>query len=159
MYEFETERIDGTRGTLAEYRGKVLLIVNTASKCVFTNQYKGLEELQERFGARGFSVLGFPCNQFGEQEPGSPEQIQEFCTTRYGVRFPMFGKVEVNGPDAHPLFRFLKSERPGLFGSSKIKWNFTKFLVDRRGEVVARYSPRTSPASLVPAIEKLLTRP
>lgn len=157
LYDLEVPTAQGDTTTLASFRNQVLLVVNTASKCVFTPQYSGLEQLQERFSSRGFSVLGFPCNQFGGQEPGTAEEIQSFCTLTYGVKFPVFGKVEVNGPGAHPLFQHLTSAKPGLLGS-KIKWNFTKFLVDRNGKVVARFAPQTSPASLEPEIRKLLEK-
>lgn len=156
IYRFEVETLTGEETTLAPYRGQVLLIVNTASQCVFTSQYKGLEELQERYVSSGFNVLGFPCNQFGAQEPGSASEIQTFCTVTYGVRFPLFSKIDVNGPHAHPLYRYLTSTRPGLFGSRNIKWNFTKFLVNRVGDVVDRFAPRTNPAKLASAIERLL---
>jgi glutathione peroxidase len=148
--------IDGGKTSLAAWQDKVLLIVNTASKCGFTPQYEGLEALQKRFGARGFAVLGFPCNQFGAQEPGDAAEIANFCTTRYDVSFPMFAKVEVNGADAHPLFKDLKKAAPGLLGSEAIKWNFTKFLVNRKGEVVERFAPTSTPESLADRIEALL---
>ena len=134
----------------------MLLIVNTASKCVFTSQYAALESLHEKYAERGFCVLGFPCNQFGGQEPGTDTEIKCFCTLTYGVRFPLFGKVEVKGPAAHPLFQYLTSARRGVFGTSSIKWNFTKFLVDRKGKVVERYAPRTRPTAIAPAIERLI---
>ena len=155
IYDFSAITLAGTETSLKQFQGKVLLIVNTASNCGFTPQYRGLEELHQAFAARGFSVLGFPCNQFGHQEPGDASQIAQFCSRNYGVSFPMFQKIEVNGDDAHPLYRFLKSERPGLLGSA-IKWNFTKFLVDRSGRVVKRYAPTTTPDSLKKDIEALL---
>ena len=158
IYKFQVETITGEPATLTPYAGKVLLIVNTASKCVFTSQYAGLETLQKGYAGCGFSVLGFPCNQFGDQEPGTAKDIQEFCTLSYNIQFPLFSKVDVNGPTAHPLFRFLAQARRGILGTSKIKWNFTKFLVNREGVVVERYAPRTSPASIAPAIERLLAR-
>ena len=133
---------DGSTIDLSRHAGKVLLIVNVASKCGFTPQYEGLVELQRKYGGEGFAVLGFPCNQFGKQEPGSSTDIQQFCDSKYGVTFPMFEKINVNGADAHPLFKHLKNEKPGLLGES-IKWNFTKFLVDRQGRVVARHAPNT----------------
>jgi glutathione peroxidase len=146
----------GGSAPLADYRGQVLLIVNTASQCGFTPQYAGLEELQRRYGPRGFSVLAFPCNQFGKQEPGDAAEIASFCTTKYDVTFPVFAKVEVNGAGADPVFRFLKQEAPGALGTQAVKWNFTKFLVDRAGRVVARYAPATAPAKLAGEIERLL---
>ncbi len=155
IYDFSAITLAGTETSLKQFQGKVLLIVNTASNCGFTPQYRGLEELHQAFAARGFSVLGFPCNQFGHQEPGDASQIAQFCSRNYGVSFPMFQKIEVNGDDAHPLYRFLKSEKPGLLGSA-IKWNFTKFLVDRSGRVVKRYAPTTTPDSLKKDIEALL---
>ena len=155
IYDIEFRDKDGKAVTLKPYEGKVLLIVNTASNCGFTPQYRGLEELHQAFAARGFSVLGFPCNQFGHQEPGDASQIAQFCSRNYGVSFPMFQKIEVNGDDAHPLYRFLRSEKPGLLGSA-IKWNFTKFLIDRSGRVVKRYAPTTTPDSLKKDIEALL---
>jgi glutathione peroxidase len=145
--------------SLGEFRGSVLLIVNTASKCGFTPQYAGLEKLHQTYKDRGFQVLGFPCNQFGAQEAGSEAEIGAFCERNYGVTFPMFAKVEVNGPGAHPLFRFLKEKKPGMlgiFGAGRIRWNFTKFLINRQGAVVSRHSPSTNPKSLAPAIESLL---
>ncbi|GAA0728669.1 glutathione peroxidase [Sphingomonas japonica] len=147
---------DGTPTTLAEHAGKVLLIVNTASKCGFTPQYEGLEALHRRYAPRGFAVLGFPCNQFGAQEPGDAEEIASFCSLTYDVTFPMFAKVDVNGDDAAPLYRHLKDAAPGLLGSKAIKWNFTKFLVDRSGKVVDRYAPQTTPEAIAADIERLL---
>ena len=155
VYDFSAERLDGAEQPLKDYQGQVLLIVNTASACGFTPQYAQLEDLQRKFGARGFSVLGFPCNQFGAQEPGSARDISAFCSTKYGVTFPMFAKIDVNGPNALPLFDHLKTEKSGLLGAS-IKWNFTKFLVDRAGKVVGRYSSTTSPTAMIRDIEKLL---
>lgn len=159
MFGFEAETLDGLRMPLAELRGKVLLIVNTASECGFTPQYAGLEKLYRTYRGRGFEVLGFPCNQFGAQEPGSAAQIGAFCEKNYGVSFPMLAKIEVNGKNAHPLYRFLKKEKPGVMGrlsSGAIRWNFTKFLVNRAGQVVKRYAPTTKPESLVRDIEILL---
>lgn len=147
---------DGSATDLSAFAGDVLLIVNTASQCGFTPQYAGLEALQRRFGARGFSVLAFPCNQFGGQEPGDALQIADFCTTRFDVSFPLFAKVAVNGADAAPLWQALKAAAPGVLGTRAIKWNFTKFLVDRSGRVVARYAPNASPETIAPAIEALL---
>ena len=156
VHEYTAKSIEGREQSLEEYRGKVLLIVNTASKCGFTTQYAELEELHQRFNARGFEVLGFPCNQFGKQEPGSEEEIQQFCQVRFGVTFPLFAKVDVNGRDAHPLFQHLKKAAPGLLGSKDIKWNFTKFLVDGEGNVLKRYAPSTKPGSIASDIEPLL---
>jgi glutathione peroxidase len=155
VYDFTAMTLAGAELPLRQFEGKVLLIVNTASACGFTPQYQGLEALQQELGPRGFSVLGFPCNQFGNQEPGDAGQIANFCAVNYGVSFPMFGKINVNGADAHPLYNFLKSEKSGWVGSS-IKWNFTKFLIDRGGKVVARHGPTTTPASLREEIEALL---
>jgi glutathione peroxidase len=148
--------IDGTEQDLGEYAGKVLLVVNVASKCGFTPQYTGLESVWRAYRDRGFVVLGFPCNQFGHQEPGEEEEIRTFCSTRYDVSFPLFAKVDVNGPDAHPLFKDLKFAAPGLLGSQAIKWNFTKFLVDRNGRVVKRYGSMDTPESIAKDIEALL---
>lgn len=141
---------------MADYAGKILLIVNTASHCGLTPQYADLEALYQRYRERGLVVLGFPCNQFGSQEPGEAEEIASFCQKNYGVSFPMFAKIDVNGNDAHPLYQYLKKAAPGLLGSEGIKWNFTKFLVDRQGEVVGRYAPATGPESIASDIEKLL---
>jgi glutathione peroxidase len=156
IYGIPVRTIEGRETSLGEYRGKVLLIVNVASRCGFTPQYRGLEELYKTYGERGLVVLGFPSNQFGGQEPGSEGEIVQFCSTNYGVTFPMFSKIEVNGEGAHPLYRYLKSERGGLLGSEAIKWNFTKFLVDREGKVVDRFAPSTKPGELTRVIEKLL---
>jgi glutathione peroxidase len=158
-YDIEVKTIGGASKTLAEFEGKALLIVNVASKCGFTPQYKGLEELYEKYGARGFSVLGFPCNQFAHQEPSDEREIASFCSLTYDVKFPMFSKVEVNGDAAHPLFKWLKQEAPGLLGSEFIKWNFTKFLVDPRGKVVKRFAPKDEPAELAADIEAVLPLP
>jgi glutathione peroxidase len=155
IYDFTATSLDGEDVPLKRYQGQVLLIVNTASACGFTPQYKGLESLQKAYASRGFSVLGFPCNQFGRQEPGNAAQIQQFCSANYAVSFPMFDKIEVNGDQTHPLYRYLKSEKSGLLGPS-IKWNFTKFLVDRSGKVVARHAPTTTPEALTRDIEALL---
>ena len=156
LYEISAERLEGGSASLADYAGKVLLIVNTASQCGFTPQYEGLEALYQRYRERGFVVLGFPCNQFGAQEPGEAEEIASFCQKNYGVTFPMFAKVEVNGDAAHPLYQYLKKAAPGLLGSEGIKWNFTKFLVDRDGKVKERYAPATTPETLARHIEELL---
>ena len=155
IYDFSAKSLAGKDVALKGFEGKVLLIVNTASACGFTPQYKGLEALQQKYGARGFSVLGFPCNQFGAQEPGDEAQIAQFCSTNYGVSFPMFAKIDVNGAKAHPLYAYLKGEKGGLLGSA-IKWNFTKFLVDRSGRVVSRHAPTTTPEALSKEIETLL---
>ena len=154
--DFHVRAADGSDVDLARYAGEVLLIVNTASKCGFTPQYEGLEALYRRYAGRGFTVLGFPCNQFGGQEPGSAAEIANFCATTYDVTFPVFAKIEVNGSGADPLWRELKRQAPGLLGSKAIKWNFTKFLVDRSGKVVGRYAPTTKPAELAGDIEALL---
>jgi len=156
IYDIPLRRLDGSETTLAEYRDKVLLLVNVASRCGFTPQYAGLEALWRRLAARGLVVLGFPCNQFGAQEPGEAAEIEEFCKSNYDVSFPMFAKIDVNGDNAHPLYRHLKANAPGLLGTEAIKWNFTKFLVDRRGRVVDRYAPTATPESLAVEIEKLL---
>ena len=147
---------NGSETDLSAYQGKVLLIVNVASKCGFTPQYDGLEALQRKYADRGFTVVGFPCNQFGAQEPGNAEEIASFCKLTYDVSFPLMGKIEVNGPNAAPIYEHLKSEAPGLLGSEGIKWNFTKFLVDRYGKVVKRYAPQTKPADIQRDIEGLL---
>lgn len=156
IYSFQADNLSGAPVDLAQYRGKVLLIVNTASKCGFTPQYKGLEAVYQQFRDKGVEVLGFPCNQFGKQEPGSSDEIGAFCEKNYGVTFPLFAKIDVNGDDAHPLFKHLKSEAPGLMGTEAIKWNFTKFLVKKDGSVYKRYAPQTEPKELMRDIEKLL---
>jgi glutathione peroxidase len=156
IYDFSAKTLDGREISLGDYKGKILLIVNTASKCGFTPQYEGLESLHRQYGERGLAVLGFPCNQFGAQEPGDAAEIANFCSLTYDVSFPMFAKVDVNGDNTHPLFQFLKAAKPGLLGTEGIKWNFTKFLVDRQGEVVERYAPATKPAELEKTIEGLL---
>jgi len=156
VYDFSAKSLSGEELPLGRFRGKVLLIVNTASKCGFTPQYTGLEKLHETYSARGFEVLGFPCNQFGSQEPGNAEEIASFCSRTYGITFPMFAKVEVNGSHAHPLFQYLKRAKPGTLGFESIKWNFTKFLADRNGAVIERYSPMTKPEELKKRIEALL---
>ncbi|HSD62027.1 MAG TPA: glutathione peroxidase [Burkholderiales bacterium] len=156
IYRFETRSLDGKPLRLADHEGKVLLIVNTASECGFTPQYAGLEELWRDYGKRGLVVIGFPCNQFRGQEPGSSEEIAAFCERNFGVSFPMAEKLEVNGPGAHPLWKYLTREAPGLLGSEAIKWNFTKFLVDRQGRVVERFAPATKPEDLRKKIEALL---
>lgn len=156
IYHHHAQALDGRDVSMADYKGKVLLIVNVASKCGFTPQYTGLEELYQRFRDKGFAVLGFPCNQFGQQEPGDAAEIASFCSTTYPVSFPMFSKVEVNGDGTHPLYAQLKSNAPGLLGSTGVKWNFTKFLVNREGEVVERFAPQVKPDVIAPKIAKLL---
>ena len=156
IYELPVRTAAGEVTTLSRYRGQVMLIVNTASRCGFTPQYQGLEALFRTYAPQGFVVLGFPCNQFGAQEPGDINEIQNFCSLTYDVTFPLFAKIEVNGPDATPLFRYLKSEARGVLGSEAIKWNFTKFLVDRHGTVLGRYAPTTTPESLAKDIEAAL---
>jgi len=158
VYGFSAPLLNGQTVNLGEFRGRVLLIVNAASQCGLTPQYAGLEKLYESYRERGLEVLGFPCNQFGGQEPGSEEQIGTFCEKNYGVKFPMFAKIDVNGPNAHPLYQFLKEEKPGLFGMGRISWNFTKFLVDRHGAVVRRFGSTTKPESLAGLIEELLAQ-
>ncbi|MFC5513925.1 glutathione peroxidase [Massilia jejuensis] len=158
IFDFQAASLAGPSIDLARYRGQVLLIVNTASACGFTPQYKGLEAVYRRFHARGLAVLGFPCNQFGHQEPGGEAEIGAFCEENYGVTFPLFAKVDVNGAGAHPLFRYLKHAAPGVLGTKLIKWNFTKFLVGRDGAVVKRYGPRTKPEKIAGDIEALLPR-
>ncbi len=156
IYDIEVETLEGKHTSLRDYEGKVMLVVNTASKCGFTPQFAGLEALHEKYADRGLAVLGFPCNQFGNQEPGGEEEIGAFCEKNYGVRFPMHAKIDVNGPNAHPLFQHLRSAKKGLLGSSRIKWNFTKFLVDRHGNVVQRFAPTTTPDKLEQRIEALV---
>lgn len=156
VFEFNADSLAGRPVNLDTYRGKVLLIVNTASECGFTPQYKGLEAVYQQFKDKGVEVLGFPCNQFGAQEPGNAEEIGAFCEKNYGVSFPLFAKIEVNGDGAHPLFKHLKHAAPGLLGSEAIKWNFTKFLVKKDGTVYKRYAPQTEPKDLMRDIEKLL---
>ncbi|MEA2866532.1 MAG: glutathione peroxidase [Bradyrhizobium sp.] len=155
IYDFSAKSLSGQETPLKQFEGQVLLIVNTASACGFTPQYKGLEALHQELAPRGFAVLGFPCNQFGSQEPGDAAQIEQFCASNYAITFPMFAKIDVNGSSAHPLFKYLKNEKFGLLGPS-IKWNFTKFLVDRSGRVVARHAPTARPESLTREIEALL---
>ena len=162
IYQFSPLALDGRAMGLEQFRGRVLLIVNTASQCGFTPQYAGLEKLYRTFKERGFAVLGFPCNQFGGQEPGSAAEIEAFCEAKYGLSFPLFAKIEVNGAGAHPLYRFLKHEQPGMLGIlgvRRIKWNFTKFLVDRQGNVVERFGPSAAPRALAAKIERLLDSP
>ena len=158
IYEIEVEDIEGRRRAMEDYRGKVLLVVNTASHCGFTPQLQGLESLHESLGEEGLVVLGFPCNQFGSQEPGSEDEIREFCEVQYGVGFPLHKKVEVNGDGTHPLFAYLKSEAPGVLGSRNIKWNFTKFLIGRDGTVIGRFGSTTKPSKLEGPIRKALSK-
>ena len=148
VYDFKATTIDGDEQSLAAYKGKAMLIVNVASKCGFTPQYKGLEELYEKFQGKGLVVLGFPCDQFGHQEPGEDEEIKNFCSLNYDVQFPLFAKIDVNGADTHPLYKYLKKEAKGLLGSESIKWNFTKFLVDKNGKVLRRYASTDTPQSI-----------
>jgi len=156
VYDFQARTIDGREVSLESFRGKVLLIVNVASRCGFTPQYRGLQELYDRHKKEGLEVLGFPCNQFGRQEPGKESDIQSFCDLQYGVQFPMFSKVDVNGPAAHPLYEFLKHTKPGFLLSKRIKWNFTKFLVDRSGKPIKRYSPQTTPSSIEADVQQAI---
>jgi glutathione peroxidase len=156
IYEFSAKTIDGEEQPLAKYRGHPLLIVNVASKCGFTSQYAGLEALYRKYHGRGLEILGFPCDQFGHQEPGNEAEIKNFCSLTYGVSFPMFAKIKVNGADAHPLYRYLKEERPGIIGLEAIKWNFTKFLIGKDGEPLKRYAPADRPESLEADVEGAL---
>lgn len=156
IYDFQVTNIKGEQVDLQDYKGKVLLIVNTASKCGFTPQFEGLEKLYEKYKDQGLEVLGFPCNQFLKQDPGSNDEIAEFCSLNYGVSFPMFAKIDVNGPETHPLYAYLKQEAKGVLGSEKIKWNFTKFLVNREGQVQKRYAPNTEPKDMAKDVEALL---
>jgi glutathione peroxidase len=156
VHDFSAKTIKGQEQALSDYRGKVLLIVNVASKCGFTPQYKGLQALYDQHCERGLTVLGFPCDQFLHQEPGSDSEIEQFCSLNFGVSFPLFSKIEVNGERTHPLYQHLKAQAPGLAGTQAIKWNFTKFLVDRQGRVLERFAPNTTPEELAPAIEKAL---
>ena len=156
VYDFKVRTIDGQETTLDEYKGKTLLIVNVASKCGFTPQYKGLEAIYRKYADRGLVVLGFPCNQFGHQEPGDEEEIKSFCSLNYDVSFPMFAKINVNGKDTHPLYQYLKSEKKGVLGSESIKWNFTKFLVDKSGNVLKRYASKDKPESIGKDLESVL---
>ena len=156
IYDFEAQQINGKDMALSQFKGKVMLIVNTASKCGFTPQFGGLEELHKSYASKGLVVLGFPCNQFGSQDPGADGEIAEFCQVNYGVSFPMMGKIDVNGPAAHPLYKWLSSEAPGLLGSKGIKWNFTKFLVGKDGQVIRRYAPTDKPADMTKDVEAAL---
>lgn len=155
IYQFEAELLEGENKSFSDYEGKVLLIVNTASKCGFTPQFAGLEKLYEKYNNQGFEVLGFPCNQFGGQDPGSNEQIGEYCQRNYGVKFPMFAKVDVKGPEAHAIFRYLTNNSKGILGNG-IKWNFTKFLINKKGDVINRYAPTTKPEDIEKDIEAAL---
>lgn len=156
FYGFSATSISGEKIEMSDYKGKVVLVVNTASKCGFTKQYDGLQELYEQYKDQGLVILGFPCNQFGEQEKGGSSEIQEFCRLNFGVNFPMFEKINVNGPDAHPIYQHLKSEKRGVLGTEGIKWNFTKFLINKEGDVVERFGSTTKPEKLKAKIEKLL---
>ena len=156
LYDFEVATIDGAKQRLDAYRGRVLLIVNVASRCGFTPQYAGLEELYRKYRERGFAVLGFPCDQFGQQEPGDGAEIKEFCRLTYDVTFPLFAKIDVNGPTAHPLYKYLKNARRGFLATKRIKWNFTKFLVDREGDVVRRFGPMVRPEKIEKDLSQLL---
>ncbi|MFM7028133.1 MAG: glutathione peroxidase [Chakrabartia sp.] len=156
VHDFSVKKPDGSEQKLADFKGGPMLIVNTASKCGFTPQYKGLEALHRTYGPKGLTVIGFPCNQFGAQEPGDAEEIKNFCSLTYDVTFPLMAKIEVNGPGADPLYEHLKAEKPGVLGTKGIKWNFTKFLIDKNGKVVGRYAPTDKPEALAKDIEKLL---
>lgn len=158
LYQFEAELLEGNTKQMSDYEGKVLLIVNTASKCGFTPQFAGLEKIYEKYKDQGFEVLGFPCNQFGGQDPGSNDEIGAFCQRNYGVNFPMFAKIDVKGPEAHAIFRYLTREAKGILGSESIKWNFTKFLVSKEGKVLNRYAPTTKPENIEEDIEKALAQ-
>jgi glutathione peroxidase len=156
IYDFEANTLRGEEESLSKYKGKVLLVVNTASKCGLTPQYKGLQEMYDKFKGQGFEVLGFPSNQFAGQEPGESDEIAEYCEINYGVTFPMFEKIDVNGDEAHPLFKYLSTEAPGILGSKSVKWNFTKFLIDQEGRVLKRFAPKTTPDQIESEIAKLL---
>lgn len=157
LSSFKVKAADGTDVSLDKYQGKPVLIVNVASKCGFTPQYKGLEELYEKFKDQGFTILGFPCNQFGSQEPGNNEEIQQFCSLNYGVSFPVMAKINVNGNDADPLYKWLKESAPGIFGIEMIKWNFTKFLIGKDGKVIKRYAPKDEPKDIMDDVQKALS--
>ncbi len=159
IYQFSAQDIGGEKIDFSTYRGHPMLIVNTASECGFTSQYQGLQSLSEKYASKGLHVLGFPCNQFGEQEPGDSKSISNFCKKNYGVSFQMFEKIDVNGPKAHPLYKYLASSAKGAFGTEAIKWNFTKFLIDQNGKVLKRYAPNVTPEALTADIEKVLSKP
>ncbi|MBA1421112.1 MAG: glutathione peroxidase [Epsilonproteobacteria bacterium] len=156
FYDFEAKNIKGETISMSQYKGKVVLVVNVASECGFTPQYEGLEKMYKTYKAQGFEILAFPCNQFGEQEPGSAEEIQKFCSSKFSVTFPLFEKIDVNGDNTHPLYVFLKSKATGFLGTESIKWNFTKFLINKEGKVIDRYGSATKPAKITEDIEKLL---
>jgi glutathione peroxidase len=156
IYDFKARTLEGKEISLSKYKGDVILIVNTASKCGFTPQYAELEDLYKKYSGKGLKILGFPCNQFGNQEPGNSKNIASFCQTNYGVDFPMFEKIDVNGQNAHPLYKYLTKEAPGVLGTQSIKWNFTKFLVDRKGNILQRYAPSTNPKEITSDIQKQL---
>ena len=158
IYDFQAELLEGEQKNLADYQGKVLLVVNTASQCGLTPQFEGLEKLYQDYQQQGLVILGFPCNQFANQDPSSNEEIGSFCQRNYGVSFPMFAKVDVNGSNAHPIYKYLTSEAKGILGSESIKWNFTKFLINQKGEVIKRYSPTTKPEKISKDIQKLLLK-
>jgi glutathione peroxidase len=155
LFDFSAQDITGQDKSLSEFRGRYVLVVNVASQCGFTPQYQGLQELSEQF-PKDLVVIGFPCNQFGKQEPGSAQEIQEFCDMKYRIRFPLFNKIDVNGENTHPVYKFLKSSKPGLLGSESIKWNFTKFLIDRNGQVIERFAPTDSPSKIGEYLKKML---
>jgi glutathione peroxidase len=156
IYSFDVKNIDGKQTSLSQYKGKSMLIVNVASQCGFTSQYAGLEALYNKYHDKGFEILGFPCNQFGSQEPGDEAEIKNFCELNYHVTFPLFAKIDVNGDDTHPLYKYLKSEEKGIFGTEAIKWNFTKFLIDREGKILKRFAPQTKPEDLDSEVEAAL---
>jgi glutathione peroxidase len=156
FYDFNAKSITGKEVSMSDYKGKVVLVVNVASKCGFTPQYEGLEKLYQDYESQGFEILGFPCNQFGKQEPGTPKEIQNFCKVNFGVTFPLFEKIDVNGEHTHPLYVYLKAQAPGFLGTEGIKWNFTKFLIDKKGTVIERYGSSTKPEKIAKDIEKLL---
>jgi glutathione peroxidase len=156
IYDFSVKTNEGKQKSLRDYKGKVLLIVNVASYCGYTKQYKGLEEIYKKYRDKGFEIIAFPCNQFGEQEPGTNEEIKNFCSTNYKITFQLFDKIDVNGDNAHPMYKFLKDEKPGILGTKDIKWNFTKFLIDKNGKVIDRYASNKTPEDIAPDIDKLL---